>query len=482
MIDFRPILFIIGILLTTLALAMVAPLVADVMVGHPDWQVFAGAGGLTLFIGVVLVLTNRSPIRRFSIRQAFILTTLSWLVLTTFAALPFVFSRLELSYTDAFFEAMSGITTTGSTVIAGLDGAPRGILLWRALLQWLGGVGIIVMAVAIMPMLQIGGMQLFRTESSDTSAKIMPRVAQIASGIVFLYVVFTAILAAVLWIAGLDGFDSVAHAMTTIATGGFSTRDASIGHFDNLAAEIAIILFMVIGSLPFVLYLNAIRGSPGLLLRDSQVRWFLSVVTMAVLVVSLWHWAENGETLGRALRYGAFNVVSIMTGTGYSSTDYGVWGGFAMGVFFFVMFIGGCAGSTTCGIKVFRFQVLGATAMAQVRRLMQPHGVFVPHFNREPITVDIAQSVMGFFFLFVATFAILAMILGALGLDFVTAVTGAATAICNVGPALGQVIGPAGNFAPLPEAAKWALSAGMLLGRLELFTVLVLFVPAFWRG
>jgi trk system potassium uptake protein TrkH len=481
-IDLRPILLVIGILLTTLALAMGAPLIADVVAGHPDWQVFAGAGGLTLFIGVVLILTNRNPIRRFSIRQAFVLTTASWLVLTTFAALPFVFSRLELSYTDAFFEAMSGITTTGSTVIAGLDTAPRGILLWRSLLQWLGGVGIIVMAVAIMPMLKIGGMQLFRTESSDTSTKVMPRVAQIASGIVFVYVMFTAILAALLWFTGIEGFDAVAHAMTTIATGGFSTRDASIGYFDNPAAEIAIIVFMILGSLPFVLYLYAIRGSPGHLVRDSQVRWFLSVATLAVLAVSLWHYSENGETLSRALRYGAFNVVSILTGTGYSNTDYGAWGGFAMGLFFFLMFIGGCAGSTTCGIKVFRFQVLYATAMAQIRRLMQPHGVFVPHFNREPITVDIAQSVMGFFFLFAATFAALAMLLGLIGLDFITAISGAATAICNVGPALGEFIGPAGNFAQLPDAAKWVLSAGMLLGRLELFTVLVLFVPAFWRG
>ena len=399
MIDFRPILFVIGILLTTLALAMVAPLVADVVVGHPDWQVFAGSGGLTLFVGVVLILTNRSPIRRFSIRQAFVLTTLSWLVLTTFAALPFVFSRLELGYTDAFFEAMSGITTTGSTVISGLDTAPLGILLWRALLQWLGGVGIIVMAVAIMPMLQIGGMQLFRTESSDASAKVMPRVAQIASGIVFVYVVFTAILAALLWVFGLDGFDAVAHSMTTIATGGFSTRDASIGHFDNPVVEITIILFMILGALPFVLYVHAVRGNPGQLLRDSQVRWFLSVAALAVIVTALWHFWENDETLVRSLRYSAFNVVSIMTGTGYTSTDYGIWGGFAMGVFFFVMFIGGCAGSTTCGIKVFRYQVLYATAMAQIDTGQEPCRVeqayyYHPYYDSgeaPPFIVDISR-------------------------------------------------------------------------------------------
>ncbi len=482
MIDFRPVLFVMGILLTTLAVAMVAPMVADLVTGHPDWRVFATSAGLTLFIGGVLILTNRTPIRQFSIRQAFVLTTLSWLGLTMFAALPMAYSEIGLSYTDAFFEAMSGVTTTGSTVITGLDDAPRGLLLWRALLQWLGGVGIIVMAVAIMPMLKIGGMQLFRMESSDTSAKVMPRVAQIASGIAIIYLLLTAILVTLLWVSGMDGFDAFAHAMTTIATGGFSTHDASIGYFENPAVEMLIVLFMVIGSLPFVLYLQAARGNVGQLVRDTQGRWFLTLAVAAVAVVDAWHASENDVGVLKSLRLSAFNVVSILTGTGYSSTDYGAWGGFAMAVFFFVMFIGGCAGSTTCGIKVFRFQVLHATAMAQIRRLMQPHGVFIPHYNREPIDAEVSQSVMGFFFLFAATFATLALVLGMLGLDFVTAISGAATAICNVGPALGDVIGPAGNFAPLPDAAKWVLSAGMLLGRLELFTVLILLVPSFWRG
>ena len=461
---------------------MWAPMIADVVVDHPDWKVFAGSSALSLFVGVTLILTNRSPITRFSIRQAFILTTLSWLVLTMFAALPFAFANLGLSYTDAFFEAMSGITTTGSTVITDLDSAAYGILLWRALLQWLGGIGIIVMAVAIMPMLHIGGMQLFRMESSDRSEKVMPRVTQIASGVGFIYLTLTAICAAALWGAGFDGFDAVAHAMTTIATGGFSTSDYSVGGFGNPTAEIIITLFMIIGGLPFVLYLQAVRGNPGAILRDSQVRWFLNVVGFSILALFTWFYMEHDVPVGDALRMVAFNVVSIITGTGYSSTDYGGWGGFALGVFFFIMFIGGCAGSTTCGIKAFRFQILYATAEAQIRRLLQPHGVFVAHFNRRPITEEVAASVMSFFFLFVATFTVLALLLGAIGLDFITAVSGAATAICNVGPALGEIIGPTGNFATLPDAAKWVLSAGMLLGRLELFTVLVLFAPSFWRA
>ena len=482
MLDFRPIFFVIGTLLTTLAVAMGAPLAADALVGHPDWKVFAGSAGLTLFIGVTVMLASRTPTRRLNIRQAFILTAASWLVMTMFAALPFVFADLGLSYTDAFFEAMSGITTTGSTVIVGLDNAPYGILLWRAILQWLGGIGIIVMAVSILPMLQIGGMQLFRMESSDRSDKVMPRVAQIASGIGLIYLALTAICAAALWLVGFEGFDAVAHAMTTIATGGFSTSDGSVGGFGNPAAEAIITVFMIIGGLPFVLYLQAMRGDIWAILRDSQVRWFLTVVAVLIVIVVAWRHYGDDVSWAEALRHVSFNLVSIITGTGYSSADYGSWGGPAMAVFFFIMFIGGCAGSTTCGIKVFRFQVLYATAAAQIRRLIQPHGVFIAQFNRRPIAEEVAQSVMGFFFLFVVAFAVLALALGAIGLDFITAVSAAATAICNVGPALGEIVGPTGNFASLPDSAKWVLSAGMLLGRLELFTVLVLFAPSFWRG
>ena len=481
MLDFRPIIFVIGILLTTLALAMCAPMAADLADGHSDWKVFAGSGGLTLFIGVAMALAARGPRFELNIRQAFLLTTGAWLVLTMFAALPFAFASIGLSYTDAFFEAMSGITTTGSTVIAGLDTAPSGVLLWRALLQWLGGIGIIVMAVGVLPMLRIGGMQLFRAESSNRSDKVLPRVTQIATGIGMTYLGLTVLCALLLAAVGVSGFDAVAHAMTTIATGGFSTSDASVGVFANPAAEMVITVFMLCGALPFVLYLQALRGDPGALARNNQVRAFIAIVACVVVAMTVWRVAAGVPVL-QALRSVVFNVVSIITGTGYVTAGYDGWGNFAIAVFFFIMFIGGCAGSTTCGIKVFRFQVLYVTAAAQIHRLIQPHGVFVPHFNQRPIDHEVASSVMSFFFLFAASYAVLALLLGALGLDFVTAVSGAATAICNVGPALGPVIGPSGTFAPLPDAAKWVLSAGMLLGRLELFTVLVLLTPSFWRG
>ncbi|MEX2616909.1 MAG: TrkH family potassium uptake protein [Alphaproteobacteria bacterium] len=482
MIDFRPVLFVIGILVSTIAVAMFVPAAADIAVGNDEWQVFAGAAALTLFIGIMMVVMNRSERRNLSLRQAFVLTTLSWLVMPAVAALPLYFGNMGLSYTDAFFEAMSGLTTTGSTVLVGLDYSMPGMLLWRALLQWLGGIGIIAMAVAVLPLLQVGGMQLFRMESSDTSDKVMPRAAQIVTGITVIYVLLTLTCALLYWSFGMTGFDAVAHAMTTIATGGFSTHDASIGFFRDSRIDLTATLFMIIGSLPFVLYLQALRGRPGNLLADSQVRWFLTIVALAIGAVSFWLRDNSDSATLHLVRDAAFNVVSIITGTGYSSTDFNAWGTFPSTILFFLMFVGGCAGSTSCGMKVFRFQVLHATALAQLRRLLQPHGVFIPYFNNRAIPEDVTISVLGFFFLYGIAFALLAIGLGLCGLDFITATSGAATAISNVGPGLGPVIGPAGTFAPLPDAAKWLLSFGMLLGRLELFTVLVLFLPSFWRN
>ena len=467
--------------MSTLAVAMCLPAIFDLIVGNPNWQVFLLAAALTLFIGIMLVLMTRDNVRNISIRQAFVLTTVVWVVIPSFAALPLAFADLQLSYTDAFFEAMSGLTTTGSTVMLGLDSTPPGILLWRALLQWLGGIGIIAMAIVILPLLQVGGMQLFRMESSDTSDKVMPRTTQIVTYISVLYVALTALCAVLYWAGGMSGFDAVTHAMTTIATGGFSTHDASVGYFNSPAIDATATMFMLIGGMPFVLYLQALRGAPLRLIRDSQVRWFLATVVIAVL--SMWFYLEGdleGQVFKNFLRV-AFNVVSVITGTGYSTEDYSAWGPFAVSVLFFLMFVGGCAGSTTCGIKIFRFQVLYATAKNQMYRLLQPHGVFIPYYNRRPIPETVTESVMGFFFLYALAFAVIAMGLGLLGLDFLTAASGAATAISNVGPGLGPRIGPAGTFATLPDAAKWLLSFGMLLGRLELFTVLVLLLPSFWR-
>jgi trk system potassium uptake protein TrkH len=483
LLDLRPILQVTGILLIILALFMAPPMVADMAAGHRDWQVFLVAGAVTLFIGVSLVLMNRAPgFGELSGRQAFLLTTLVWVVLTLFAALPLAFSELQLSVADAVFEAMSGTTTTGATVIVGLDAAPPGILLWRAILQWLGGIGIIVMGVAILPILRVGGMQLVRTESSDLSEKILPRAAQIASAIGLIYLALTLACAILYWYAGMVPFDAAAHAMTTIATGGFSTRDASIGGFGSAAIEWIAIVFMVIGSLPFVLYIQASGGQLRPLLRDAQVRWFIGMAAVVALAISLWLILTASALPSEALRHATFNAVSTISTTGYASTDYGLWGTFPVATLFFLMCVGGCTGSTSGGIKVFRLTVLHAVASNQVARLLRPHGVFVATFNRRPLPETAAIAVMAFVFLFALSFALLAIMLSALGLDYLTAMSGALTALANVGPGLGDIIGPAGNFSSLPDSAKWLLSAAMLLGRLELLTVLVLFTPAFWRG
>jgi trk system potassium uptake protein TrkH len=481
-IAFRPVLLVVGILLITLAAAMVAPAAVDAVVANPDWQVFAASAAITLFIGLALVLSCRARRFRLNVRQAFVMTALSWLTITLFAALPFVFSNLGLSVTDSIFEAVSGITTTGSTVIIGLDTAPPGILLWRGLLQWLGGLGIIVMAISLMPMLGVGGMQMFRAEAFETGEKMLPRAAQISAALSLIYVGLTVLWTVLLYIAGMNWLEATVHAMTTIATGGFSTRDASVGGFASPTIDAIITIGMLAGSLPFLLYLRTLQGDRGILIRDSQVRWFFAIAAAGVAVMTIFVWFGLGLSLPEALRYGAFNVISVMTGTGYATSDYWQWGAFAGPMFFFIMFIGGCTGSTTCGIKIFRFQVLYAAADNQFRHLYQPHGVFVPYYNNRPIPDAVIGSVLSFFFVFGVCFAFLAVGLGMLGLDTVTAISSAATAISNVGPALGPIAGPAGTFQQFPHAAKWLLCAGMLLGRLELFTVLILFSPSFWRG
>ena len=483
MLAFGPVLYIVGLVLALLAGVMTIPALVDALIGHEDWQVFAASALITLFAGVSLMLTTQGTRTvSLNLRQAFLLTTLLWLVVALFGALPFAFSNLKMSYTDAFFEAMSGVTTTGSTVIVGLDYAPPGLLLWRALLQWLGGIGIIVIAMGILPMLSVGGMQLFKTEAFDTPEKALPRTAKLAGGLGLLYAGITLTWTFMLYFAGMSGFDAVAHAMTTIATGGYSTKDSSVGHFDSVLIDYIVTAGMLAGSLPFIAYLKAVRGDARMLLQDSQVRWFLSITGTAVVMATAWQVLTLDTGPLDALRYAAFNCISVITGTGFATTDFGLWGGFGMSLMLFLMFLGGCAGSTTCGVKIFRVQIAYATARTQMKRLLRPHGVFIPHYNRKPVPEDVSTAVMGFLITYVLCFLLLSMLLGLMGLDFVTAVSGAATAISNVGPGLGDIIGPTGNFSALPDAAKWALSIAMLMGRLELFTVLILFAPSFWRG
>ena len=482
MIDLRPVIYALGAFICLLSGSMLIPAIADLLLGYPDWQAFLIATFVSGSLGAMMLLATQGHSGSLNLRQAFLLTVSAWVILPAIAGLPMAFSIVNLSVTDAYFEAMSGITTTGATVISGLDTSPPGILLWRGLLQWLGGIGVVVMAIAILPMLQIGGMQLFKTESFDTSEKIMPRAGQISGAITGLYISLTAICALMLMLAGLTPFDAIVHAMTSIATGGFSTADASVAHFDSALVEAVIIFFMIVGSLPFILYLQLLRGRTLALWRDEQVRAFLLTVAVLVALVTSWLVVFKGFTLSEAIRYGSFNIISIMTGTGYASTDYGTWGSFSVTMFFFVMFIGGCAGSTSCGIKIFRFQILFKSMRAWINQTLSPNGVFIPKYNGRNIHPDVQSSVLSFLVFFFMILGLFTFLVALTGVDWVTAVSGASTALANVGPGLGDIIGPSGNFQSLPDSTKWILSIAMLVGRLELFAILVLFSPEFWRG
>lgn len=459
---------------------MLPSMIVDLLSNNPDWVFFALSFCITGFVGTALFLATRQGRQSLSTRQAMVLTTLSWVFLTIFGALPFYLSGTTPDYVDAFFEAMSGLTTTGATILTDLDNAPPGILFWRSTLQWLGGLGIIVMAVAVLPMLQIGGMQVFRAEAFDTAEKILPRATQISSSLIGVFSFFTALCAAAYMVSGLSAADSINHAMTTVATGGFSTRDASFGAFDNPAAEWVGIIFMLVGSLPFLAYIQFVQGKRHSLVMDSQVRAFFGFLAFLIIVAVMISRFADASLGNIEVRTVVFNTVSILTGTGYASTDYNAWGASAIAFFFCIMFIGGCAGSTSCGIKIFRFQLLFREIKRHTQEVFYPNGVFVLRYNGRKLDRSVARSVISFFILYIISFAVLAVLLRLTGLDFVTAISGAGSAISNVGPGLGPIIGPAGNYAEINEAAKWLLSFGMLLGRLELFAILVVLLPQFW--
>jgi len=474
--------FAIGVLLIILGAFMLIPFFVQFIYDEENSS-FLSSASVTAFIGILLILTNREENRKLNLQQAFLLTTLSWLSIAIFGSIPFLLSNLNLSFVDSFFESMSGITTTGSTIIASLDNAPKSVLIWRAILQWLGGIGIIVMAITILPLLNIGGMQLFRMESSDNTEKILPRTREVTLIISIIYLVLTFACGTAYWLVGMNIFDSIAHSMTTIATGGFSTYSASIGYFQNPKIEIVSIIFIILGSVPFIAYLKFVKGDQKVFFKDVQIKGLIYILIISVLLMFLYLLLSNKEySFANNLRISTFNVVSILSGTGYVTSDFSLWGKFPLIFFLFLMFIGGCAGSTTCGIKIFRLQILGHFVLNQIKKMVYPHGVFPLRYNNEKISNPFIYSIMTFIFLYFFIFFILAALLSLDGLDFVSAISGSATAISNVGPGLGDMIGPNGNFSDLPNFSKLSLSLGMLLGRLELFAVLVLFFPSFWKN
>ncbi|MDB4052884.1 TrkH family potassium uptake protein [Octadecabacter sp.] len=483
MLDVRPVGYVIGLLVAALGVTMFAPLLADFNAGNGHWPVFLESAVITILVGGLVALACQNGVSQgLSIRQTFLLTTLVWLALPLFGSLPFLLGDAELNFTDAFFEAMSGLTTTGATVIIGIENLPEGLKLWRSIMQWLGGIGIIVVAMVFLPELRVGGMQIFRSEAFDTMGKILPRAAEISSRISVIYVAITLLCALSYSIAGLNAFDSITHAMTTVATGGFANYDSSFGAFGAGPHYVGSI-FMILAALPFVRYVQLISGGGAKpLWADSQICTFFFVIFSLVFVMTLWLWQTFHGFSELGFREALFNVVSILTGTGYASADYMQWGPFAVTMFFFIGLIGGCAGSTACSVKIFRYQLLFASIKAQIRRIHSPHGVFTPRYQGRPVGDDILNSVMAFFVAFMVAIGVVGVLLALTGLDFITSISGAAAALANVGPGLGNEIGPAGNYAGLNDPAKWILAMAMLVGRLEIMAVFTIISWHFWRA
>ena len=477
--NYKTVFFTLGILQIILGIFMLIPLITQFLYKEIDSSFF-GASIVTIIFGTLFFLSNLDHDKKLNLQQAFLLTALSWLSIAIFGSLPFVFSTTEFSFTNAFFESMSGITTTGSTIISNLENMPKSILLWRAILQWLGGIGIIVMAITLMPIMNVGGMQLFKISNSDSSEKILPKSKEIALRLIYIYSSLTALCAISYKILGMNYFDSLTHSMTTIATGGFSNYNQSIGFFNSFSIEISAMIFIILGSIPFIAYIKFLSGDKKIFISDLQIKTFIKIIFFSVLILSLYLFLNNTTQLN--LRSILFNVISILTGTGYVNAQFDNWGGFPLILFLGLMFVGGCAGSTTCGIKIFRIQILYSFISNQLKKIIYPKGVFVLKYEKNPVDNKFIASIISFIYMYLIIFFIITALLSLTGLDFITSISGAATSISNVGPGLGSIIGPNGNFSSLPDVSKWILSLGMILGRLELFAILVLFLPSFWRN
>ena len=478
--NYKTVFFTLGVLQIILGLSMIIPIITQFIFNELDAG-FIGSGIVCIIFGILFFLSNLDHNKKLNLQQAFLLTSLSWITIAIFGSLPFVFSSLNLSFTDAFFESMSGITTTGSTIITNLDSTPKAILLWRALLQWLGGIGIIVMAITLMPIMNVGGMQLFKISASHNAEKIFPKSKEISLKLITIYLSLTIICSVFYNIFGMDFFDSVTHSMTTIATGGFSNYNESIGYFDSTLIEFTSIIFIFLGSLPFIAYIKFLNGDKKIFFTDSQIRLFFKITLISIIILIFYLILKNGNLDETNIISLSFNVISILTGTGYVTEDFSNWGNFSIIFFLVLMFIGGCAGSTTCGIKIFRIQILYQFISNQLKKIVYPRGVFLIKYEKNNIDDKFMSSIISFIYLYIIIFFIITALLSISGLDFVTSISGAATSISNVGPGIGENIGPNGNFSQLSSSSKWILSLGMIMGRLEIFAILILFIPSFWR-
>jgi len=449
----------------------------------PNSAAFMTSAAIVCGLGLFGTLATYRQSRDLKPRFMFMLTVSSWFFIAVFSSLPFYLSDNNISAANAFFEGTSGITTTGATVFSNLDTMDRDLLLWRSILQWIGGIGIIGMFVAVLPFLRVGGMRLFATESSEWTDKALPRMKTLSRGLLGIYLLFSAVAILTYWVSGMTLFDAFNHGLTSISTGGFSTSDLSMGKFNDLIL-LESTFFMILGSVPFFLFVRELHGQRGVLFRDQQVRLFLTILLIVPMLLTLYRWAVSAVPFNPVSNYIStlFNVTSVVTTTGYASEDYSAWGPLAFVVFFFLMFVGGCSGSTSGGMKIFRFQLSVIVLRENLMRLLHPRAVLTRNYNGRAVSDEIITSMIAYTFIFLLCLLILTVSLAAMQLDFTTSLSGALTALTNVGPGLGDIIGPAGNFGPLPDAAKWLLGIGMLMGRLEILSVVVVLSPAFWRS
>ncbi|PCJ40986.1 MAG: potassium transporter TrkH [Alphaproteobacteria bacterium] len=472
---------VIGNILFFVCFLELIPALVDYIAGSLEYRVFLSSAFLTGTLGGLLYFSFRGYENHLPSRKMiYLITTVAWVAMPLAASLPIYMAIPEASFADAVFEAVSGLTTTGSTVFTGLDQMPMGILLWRAILQWIGGVGIIVLGIWILPVLQVGGMALFQTESSDQSEKIYPRTIELVRSILVIYSFITVACILVYFTMGMGMFDAISHALTTVSTGGFSTHDQSIKYFNSPGIEWAVILFMFAGAVPFVAYMRCLKGSLKPLVTDAQIRALVLFLLITSVIIIFPLWQHPDLDFLTSFRGSVFSVMSIVTTTGFITIDYTNFGAEAGTIFLILTVVGGCTGSTAGGIKVFRFAVLWQALQSVFHKMVYPHSVYTSRYNGRILSNDIVVSVLIFFCVFIFFMTFLAIALGFAGLYPLEALSAAATAIANVGPGMGEAIGPSGNFATIPTSAKWLMSFGMIVGRLEFLTVLVLFIPRYW--
>jgi len=472
----------IGLLLMVFSLTQLPPIVVDAIYQQQEASSFAVAFALTFVSGLLLYLPFRKSTKDFRIREGILVVVSFWFVLSLFATIPFLLSEsLKMSFSDAFFESMSGLTTTGATILSGLDDLPMAILYYRQQLQWLGGMGIIVLAVAILPMLGVGGMELYHAESSGIAKdRLTPKLTQTAKALWKIYLSFTVICAVAYYLAGMDIFDAIGHSYSTVAIGGFSTHDLSIGYFDNIAIESVAVVFMFLAGINFSLHFFVWRKKNVLaFFKDSEFQTYLLMLSVLIVLVTL-YLLNSGhyQTTPEALRYGVFQSVSIATTTGFASTNFSLWPLILPVLLIFSSFIGACAGSTGGGIKVVRMLLMFKLAMKEIKKFIHPNAQINIKLNQRSVGESTLISVWGFFSLYVIAFIFIMVALMFTGMDQVTAFSATAASINNLGPGLGDV---AENYGAISDSAKWILSFSMLLGRLEILTLMALLHKAFWR-